>query len=106
VSWREVLASALLAGGCLLQGLAVLGLLVMRNAHDRLHYLGPTSYGALLLGLAVLARAGFSLLGDKALLVAGMLVLTGPVLAHTTLRSLLVGERGDWREAVEPRDQA
>jgi multisubunit Na+/H+ antiporter MnhG subunit len=41
------------------------------------------------------------LIGDKALLVGVVLVLTGPVLVHTTMRSMLIREHGDWRAVVE-----
>jgi hypothetical protein len=46
------------------------------------------------------------LIGDKALLVGVILVLTGPILVQTTVRSLLIRELGDWRiKARERREQ-
>ena len=45
----------------------MLGLLVMRDVYDRLHYVGLAGYGALLIGIAILVRESFSLIGDKAL---------------------------------------
>jgi hypothetical protein len=46
------------------------------------------------------------LVGDKALLVGLILVLTGPVLVQTSVRSLLIREHGDWRiKARERREQ-
>jgi len=98
VSWRAVLAVILLIAGGLLELIAVLGICVMRNAYDRLHYVGLAGFGALLMTVAVLVRESFSLIGDKALLVGVILVLTGPVLAQTTARSLLIRELGDWRK--------
>lgn len=106
MSWRAVVAVILLVGGGLLELIAVLGICVMRDAYDRLHYVGLASFGALLVGVAVVVRESFSLIGDKALLVGLILVLTGPVLVQTTLRSLLIRERGDWRdEAREHSEQ-
>jgi multisubunit Na+/H+ antiporter MnhG subunit len=106
VSWRAVLAVILLIAGGLLELIAVLGICVMRNAYDRLHYVGLAGFGALLMTVAVLVRESFSLIGDKALLVGVILVLTGPVLAQTTARSLLIRELGDWRKkAREPGEQ-
>jgi multisubunit Na+/H+ antiporter MnhG subunit len=106
VSWRAIVAVALLIAGGLLELIAVLGLCVMRDAYDRLHYVGLAGYGAFLITLAVLVRESFSLIGDKALLVGVILLLTGPVLVQTTMRSLLIRELGDWRkkarEAREP----
>ena len=101
MSVREIVSTVLLVGGCVLELIAVLGLAVMRNAYDRLHYVSLAGFGALLVGVAIVVRESFSLIGDKALLVGVVLVLTGPVLAHMTIRSLLVRERGDWREGIE-----
>jgi multisubunit Na+/H+ antiporter MnhG subunit len=72
----------------------------MRDALDRLHYVGLASYGALLCGVAILVRQSFSLIGDKALLVGIILVVTGPVLVQTTARSLLIRDLGDWRHKL------
>lgn len=106
MSWRAVVAVILLIAGGLLEVIAVLGVCVMRDAYDRLHYPGLAGFGAFLIGLAVLVRESFSLVGDKALLVGLILVLTGPVLVHTSVRSLLIRELGDWRiKARERREQ-
>jgi multisubunit Na+/H+ antiporter MnhG subunit len=106
VSWRAVVAIALLVAGGLLELIAVLGLCVMRDVYDRLHYVGLAGFGGFLIGVAVLVRESFSLIGDKALLVGVVLVLAGPVLVQTTARSLLIREFGDWRaktrEDTEP----
>jgi multisubunit Na+/H+ antiporter MnhG subunit len=84
----------------------VLGLCVLRDLYDRLHYVSLAGYGALLIGAAIVFKESFSLIGDKALLVGATLVLTGPVLVHATMRSMLIRERGDWRAAIEdPEDE-
>jgi multisubunit Na+/H+ antiporter MnhG subunit len=101
VNWRIFVASVLLIAGCGIELLAVLGLCAMRSTYDRLHYVGLVGYGALLIAIAVVFRESFSLIGDKALLVGAILVITGPVLVHTTMRSMLIRERGDWREGIE-----
>lgn len=87
--------------GVALEVLAVFGLVVMRTAYQRLHYLGLVGYGALLIAVAVLARESFSLIADKALLTGVVLVLGGVITAHVTARSLLTRERGNWRRAAE-----
>ena len=97
MSWRAVVAVVLLIAGGLLELLAVLGLCVMRNVYDRLHYVGLAGFGGFLVAVAVLVRESFSLIGDKALLVGVVLVLAGPVLVQSTARSLLIRELGDWR---------
>jgi multisubunit Na+/H+ antiporter MnhG subunit len=108
VTARHVAATVLLIAGGSLQALAVLGVLVMRDTLDRLHYVGLAGYGALCVGVAVLVRESFSLIGDKALFTGALLILVGPVLVHVTARSLLIRRHGDWRhggdaDAGEPR---
>jgi multisubunit Na+/H+ antiporter MnhG subunit len=105
VSARQVIATVLLVGGGLLEVLSVLGLCVMRDVYDRAHYVALASFGALLIAVAVVFRESFSLIGDKALLVGAILVFSGPVLVHVTIRSLVIRERGDWRAAVEDAEQ-
>lgn len=101
MSARHVTATVLLIAGGSLQVTAILGLVAMRNAYDRLHYVGVAGFGALLVGLAILVRESFSLIGDKALLTGALFVLLGPVLVHTTARSLRIREHGDWRADIE-----
>ena len=105
MSWRAVVAVILLIAGGLLELIAVLGICVMRDAYDRLHYPGLAAFGALLITVAVVVRESFSLIGDKALLVGVILVLTGPVLVQTTVRSLLIRELGDWRIRARERSE-
>jgi multisubunit Na+/H+ antiporter MnhG subunit len=105
VSWRTVVAVVLLIAGGLLEMIAVVGLCAMRDVYDRLHYVGVAGFGAFLVGVAIVVRESFSLIGDKALLVGVILVLAGPVLVQTTVRSLLIRELGDWRtRAREPSE--
>jgi multisubunit Na+/H+ antiporter MnhG subunit len=101
VRFSHVIATVLLIAGLVLELFAVLGLVVMRNAFDRLHYVGLAGYGALLIAIAILVAESFSLIGDKALATGMILVGVGPVLVHTTVRSLRARERGDWRDGIE-----
>ena len=105
MTWYQVIAAVLLIAGGVLELLAVLGICVMRDAYDRLHYPGLAGFGAFLICLAVLFRESFSLIGDKALLVGVILVLTGPILVQTTVRSLLIRELGDWRAKARERSE-
>ena len=105
MSWRGVVAVVLLITGGLLELIAVLGLCVMRDVYDRLHYVGVAGFGALLIAIAIVVRESFSLIGDKALLVGVVLVLTGPVMVQTTARSLLIRDLGDWRAKTRGEDE-
>jgi monovalent cation/proton antiporter MnhG/PhaG subunit len=91
----------LLILGVALELFAVLGMVVMRDVFDRLHYVGLAGYGALLIAIAILVSESWSLIGDKALATAGLLLLIGPVLVHTTARSFRTRRDGDWREGIE-----
>jgi monovalent cation/proton antiporter MnhG/PhaG subunit len=103
MSWRAIAAVVLLIVGGLTELVAVLGLCVMRDVYDRLHYVGLAGFGALLIGVAILVRESFSLIGDKALLVGVVVIVTGPVVVQTTARSLLIRELGDWRRKARER---
>ncbi|MGH2871103.1 MAG: cation:proton antiporter [Solirubrobacteraceae bacterium] len=102
---RDLVAYVLLAAGVLLELIAVLGLCVMRDTLDRLHCVSLSSWGVLLVGIAILVEESFSLLGDKALLTGVLSALLSPVLIHTTARSFRIRVRGDWRATDKPGSQ-
>lgn len=101
MSVSHLIATVMLFLGVLLELFAVLGVVVMRDAFDRLHYVGLAGYGALLIAVAILVRESWSLIGDKALATAAVLLFVGPVLVHTTARSFRTRKLGDWREGIE-----
>lgn len=101
MSAGHVIATVLLALGVAIELVAVVGVALMRDVFDRLHYVGLVGFGALLVGISVLVREGFSLIGDKALMTGAFLALFGPVLVHATARSMRSRELGDWRKQVE-----
>lgn len=101
MSARDVISLVLLIVGVGLEVVAVIGVTVMRDVFDRLHYVGLAGYGALLVGVSILCAESFSLIGDKALLTGALLVLIGPVLVHATARSMRIRMRGQWSDAIE-----
>jgi multisubunit Na+/H+ antiporter MnhG subunit len=103
MSFSHTAATVLLIAGTALDVVAVLGMTVMRDAFDRLHYVGVAGYGAVLVAVAIVVRESWSLIGDKALLTGAVLLAIGPVLVHTTARSLRTREHGDWREGMKER---
>ena len=94
-------ATILLVAGVAIELLAVLGVVCMRDAFDRVHYVGLAGFGALLVGIAVLVRESWSIIGDKALATGVLLVLLSPVVVHATARSFRTRIRGDWRDGIE-----
>jgi multisubunit Na+/H+ antiporter MnhG subunit len=106
VSAWHLISLVLLIVGAGLEVVAVIGVTVMRDVFDRLHYVSLAGYGALLIGVSILCTESFSLIGDKALLTGGLLVVIGPVLVHATARSMRIRMRGDWSDAIaEPREE-
>jgi multicomponent Na+:H+ antiporter subunit G len=85
---RDVIVTVLLVAGTALGLLGALGVLLMRDPLDRLHYTAACVPAALLIGAAVLIRDSFSLIGTRAILVAALALVTTPVLTHATARAL------------------
>jgi multicomponent Na+:H+ antiporter subunit G len=93
VSVREV-AVALLGGAAVLLGvLAVAGVVAMRTALDRLHYAGAATAAGLSGAAAVVVAGGPSLIGTRAVVLAALLLATGPVLTHATAKAIHDRER-------------
>jgi multicomponent Na+:H+ antiporter subunit G len=91
---RQTIAWILLAAGGAVQVLGVLGVVLLRDALDRLHYLAPSALAAILFAVAICVQESlFSQIGLYALLLAGFLVFTGPVLAHATARAIDASRR-------------
>jgi monovalent cation/proton antiporter MnhG/PhaG subunit len=103
----DVVVVVLLVLGVGIELVCCLGVLVMRNVYDRLHYTGPASFGAVLIAAAVVIREGLlSQIGTKAVLVAAVLLVVSPALVHATARAARLRERGELRaqphEVEEP----
>lgn len=102
MSASEVSIAALLAAGVLVELLCCLGLVVMRNAFDRLHYLGPAAtLGPILIAAAVLVNHSSTQACVKVVLLVGLFMLINPVLTHATARAARIRETGhlDLRES-------
>ena len=68
--------------------LCCVGLIVMRNIYDRLHYAtAATTVPPFLLAAAVIVEEDWTQPGINALVVAAALFLMNPVLAHATARA-------------------
>jgi multicomponent Na+:H+ antiporter subunit G len=90
-----VAIDVLLAVGVASSLVSAAGLLLVRDPADQLHFTGPpTVVAPVAIAVAVLVEEPLSSAGVKALLVAVVMLLTGPVLVHATARAALVRERG------------
>jgi multicomponent Na+:H+ antiporter subunit G len=101
---RDLAVYVLLVLGVGIEVLSAVGVLAMRGVYDRLHFVSASSFGAALVGVAITVRESFSLIGNKTLLVAFFLLLSGPVLVHATARAARIRERGEWsvKEGEQP----
>jgi monovalent cation/proton antiporter MnhG/PhaG subunit len=91
---RDVAVAGLLVIGVAAGLLAAVGIAVMRDAYDRLHYTAPTMLAGVALAGAVLVREGFSYIADKGLLLAAVVVVTSPVLVQAIARAARLSDRG------------
>ena len=101
MTWREIVAAVLVCLGVGLGGVATLGVVVMRDWQDRLHYAGLAALASACIGIAVLVRNSFSLIGDKALVTTLILLVASPLANQVILRSGRLRSLGDWRRNVD-----
>ena len=101
MTWRSAVSVVLVCLGVGLGVIATLGVVVMRDWQDRVHYAGLSAIGVVVVGLSVLVRESFSVIGDKALATALLMLLVAPITGHVILRSGRVRMFGDWRRSVE-----
>lgn len=95
---REIFSDTLLGLATAIVLASSVGVLVMRDVYDKLHFVTPAALVApVIVTLAVLARAGFSATTAQTALALLFLVVAGPFLTHATLRAARIRERGDWR---------
>ena len=76
------------------------GILAMRDAYQRLHYVAPIAVVApVIVALAVLVQSGWTENSGETWLALLFMVIGGPFLAHATIRAARIREKGDWRPA-------
>jgi multicomponent Na+:H+ antiporter subunit G len=92
---RDAAVAVLLVAGVALAVLATLGVVLMRDAFERLHYLGPATLATACMAAAVVVRESFSLIGNKAIALAVFVLVTSPVVSHVTARALHHARRED-----------
>jgi monovalent cation/proton antiporter MnhG/PhaG subunit len=99
VDVSDLSVDLLLGLGLAAQAICCIGLVVMRDAYDRLHYAAAGStVGPLLILAAVLVRQHLSAAGLEAIAAVVILVAAAPVLVTVTARAA----RSEYRGQVEP----
>jgi multicomponent Na+:H+ antiporter subunit G len=98
VSTGTILSDVLLGGAVLTVLGSALGVLVMGDVYQKLHFVTPATLVAPVLVVgAVLIQTGISLGTVALLLTAAFLVVGGPFLTHATIRAARIRESDDWR---------
>ncbi len=95
---RDVCADVLLGLAVAVVCGASLGVLLMRDAYQKLHFVTPAALVApVLVALAVLVQMGLYENTGETCLALLFMVIAGPYLSHATMRAIRVREKGDWR---------
>jgi monovalent cation/proton antiporter MnhG/PhaG subunit len=90
VTARDLIVDVLLALGVGAELICCVGVLLMRNAFDRLHYSSAaTTVGPVLIGAAVLVRESVSAAGLQTLATITLVFLLNPVVEIATARAAL-----------------
>jgi multisubunit Na+/H+ antiporter MnhG subunit len=98
VSAREIIADVLLGLAVAIVLASSVGILVMRDVYQKLHYVTPAALVApFVVGLAVLAQSGLTEDTVQTGLALVFIMIGGPFLSHATIRAARIRDTGDWR---------
>jgi multisubunit Na+/H+ antiporter MnhG subunit len=98
LSAREIIADALLGLAVAIVLASSVGILVMRDVYQKLHYVTPAALVApFVVGLAVLAQSGLTEDTAQTGLALVFIMICGPFLSHATIRAARIRDTGDWR---------
>ncbi len=92
----SIVVAVLLAAGVAVQLLSCVGLLMMRDVYQRLHYLAPAgTLGPVLIAAAVLVHHSSAQACIKGMLIVAVLLVVNPVVTHLTARAARIRETGE-----------
>lgn len=78
--------------------LTALGVLLIKDFYERVHFLAPGSLiGAIAIPAAVVVHEGLTVAGVKAILIAILLVWANPVISHVMLRAGRIRRKEQWQ---------
>ena len=93
----KVVVDVLLGLGVAAMLISCLGLLASKGPFEQLHFTGPAATVApVAIAAAVLVEEPLSSMGIKAVLTAGILLVTSPVLVHATARAIRIRRHGEF----------
>ena len=95
---REITADVFLGVAVAIAVISAVGVLVMRDTYQKLHFVGPAALvSPVLVTLAVWLHVGNTATTLEAMLALLFVVIAGPYLSHATIRAARIRETGDWR---------
>ena len=95
---KDVFSDILLGLAVLIVIVSAVGVLVMRDAYQKLHFVTPAALVApALVALAVLVQHGVYEMTGEAFLALFFMIVAGPFVSHATMRAVRIREKGDWR---------
>lgn len=101
---RTIAADVFLAAAAAVAVISSIGVLIMRDAYQKLHYVTPISLLAPVgIGIAVLIESGWSSGAAQTGLVIVVMAIASPFLSHATIRAARIRATGDWRSREEQR---
>jgi multisubunit Na+/H+ antiporter MnhG subunit len=99
---RTIVADVLLGLAVVVVLASSVGILLMRDVYQKLHYVTPMALVApVLVGLAILVQSGWSVNSLQTWLAITSMVIAAPFLSHATVRAARIRESGDWTSAAE-----
>lgn len=98
MSIRHVVAAVLLTGGVGIALICCIGVLVLDDAFDRLHFItSANTLSSAFIALAVAVGTPFSNATLKTILLLVLMIISGPILSHATARAVRIRRHGEWR---------
>jgi multisubunit Na+/H+ antiporter MnhG subunit len=95
---REVVSDVLLALAAATVVTSAVGVLAVRDAYARVHYVTPAAVVApVLVALAIFVAQGLDENTGETVVALAFMVIAAPFLSHATIRAIRVREEGDWR---------
>ena len=100
---RQIAVDVLLGLAVVVALASALGVALMPDVYQKLHYVTPLATVApVLVGLAILVQSGWTAVAAQTWLTVIFVVMAGPVVSHATIRAAKIRADGDWRARSQP----
>lgn len=103
---RTVVIDALLALAVVVVLFSSIGLVVMKDVYQRVHYVTPIAVLApFLVAVAVTIRQGWDENTGQTWMAVALVLIMAPVISHATMRTARIRDTGDWRDTRSARSK-